>query len=104
MKKISLLFAFVAFFGAASFANTSELNTASLKVDNSVILTSNATNSDIDNALEAYFKKRSCTVKATWSNGSGGTVNLTATNTCDNCTQQQACDGAYALLSILIPG
>jgi|SRR5665647_27943 len=104
MKKISLLIAFVAFFGAASFASTSELNTEPAKVDNSVVITSNATTNDIDDALEAYFNNMTCTVNVTWSNGNGGTVNLTVTNSCDNCTQQQACDGAYALISILIPG
>ena len=99
-----MLFAFVALFVTASFANTSEFKTESVKVEKAVVVNSNTSTIDIDNALEAYFKPISCTVNVTWSNGNGGTVNLTATNTCDNCTQQQACDGAYALLSILIPG
>lgn len=47
-------------------------------------------------------KKLSCTVTATWT-VDNVTNTMTVTSSCD-CTQQQACNAAYALISLVIPG
>jgi hypothetical protein len=91
MKKISLLFAFLAFFATISFAKSS------VKKVHTIMPT-------YIEVQAVPVRAQSCTVSASWPNGSGGTNNVSITTSCTNCTVQQACDAAYALLSILIPG
>lgn len=93
MKKVSLLFAFIALFATASFAGTNEE-----KVINSKSLTT-------EKKAEP-LKAASCTVTVSWPNGSGGTNTLTVTTSCNSatCTTQQACDAAYAIISVVVPG
>ena len=93
MKKISLLFAFVALFATASFAGTSNESSFNSKLTN------------IEEKVEP-LKAASCTVTVSWPNGSGGTNTLTVTTSCNSatCTTQQACDAAYAIISIVVPG
>jgi hypothetical protein len=81
MKKISLLFAFVALLSTASFAKGKKTDSKSI----------------VKKEMKAALKQKSCKVSVSY----GGTT-LTMTATCD-CTQQQACDLAYAALSIVIP-
>lgn len=92
MKKISMLFAFFAFFATASFAGT--------KVEKSI-----NSKSFMEMKKTEPLKRATCTVTVSWPNSSGGTNTLTVTASCDSptCTTQQACDAAYALLSIAVP-
>jgi hypothetical protein len=79
MKKISLLFAFMAFFGAASFANTKEVKPMDKKI-----------------VKKETLVKASCTVTVSY-----GSTTTKITTSCD-CTQKQACDAAYKLATILL--
>ena len=93
MKKISLLFSFVIVFATASFAGTS-----TAKDFNSKLTT---------NKEEVVpFVVRECTVTVSWPNGNGGTNTITVTSSCNSatCTTQQACNQAYALTSVFVPG
>lgn len=92
MKKISLLLAFVALYATTSFAGTNDE-----KVIKSKSLTTKAE--------EEPLKTATCTVTASWPNGSGGTNTVTITSSCNSatCTTQSACDAAYALVSVFVP-
>jgi len=92
MKKISLFFAFVALFATTSFAGTNDVKTFKSKKFIK------------DKKVESLVVK-SCTVTVSWPNGSGGKNTLTVTTSCNSstCTTQQACDAAYAIISIVVP-
>jgi hypothetical protein len=77
MKKISLLFTFVALFATASFAKGSIAKSTMAKTIKQYVLVSS-----------------SCTVQVT-----SGKYDVKITVTCD-CTGRQACDAAYKLASI----
>ncbi len=92
MKKISLLFAFVALFATVSFAGTSDTREIKSKPA-------------IDKTIIEPFVAKVCSITATWTNGEGGQSTVTISVTCSTCTTtQQACNQAYALLSLIIPG
>lgn len=95
MKKLSLMFAFTALLATASFAGTNEEKELKLK---SPIIEKKAG--------KELLKNASCTVTASWPNGNGGTNTVTITASCDSpsCTTQTACNQAYALVSIFVPG
>ena len=90
MKKISLLFAFVALFATASFAGTHDVKPFKEKKTEPLVV-------------------RECTVTVSWPNGSGGSNTLTVTTSCNTstqptCTTQSACNAAYAIISVVVPG
>lgn len=105
IRKISLLFAFVALFATASFAKTNvfKRNVVSEKSLTTVYQKDGITYEVI--SIESNsFVVYSCTVTASWKNSDGSTSSITVTNNCGNCTSvQQACDGAYKIASIAIP-
>lgn len=79
MRKVSLLLALVAFSATASFANSKEVKPSFKKI-----------------SPEKELVKKSCTVNVKY-----GKNDITITNTCD-CTQKEACDGAYKVATILL--
>lgn len=87
------MFAFVALFATATFAGTNDE-----KIINSKSL--------ITEKKAELLIAASCTVTVSWANGSGGTNTLTVTTSCSSvtCTTQQACDAAYAIISVVVPG
>jgi hypothetical protein len=93
MKKISLLFAFTALFVSFAFAGTNDEKVITSK--------SLAPNEEV-----VPFKEAKCTVSVSWPNGTGGTTTLTINSSCDSptCTTQSACDAAYAIISVIVPG
>jgi hypothetical protein len=83
MKKISLLFAFVALFASASFADTNE---------------ERPIKTTLEKEKPEMLKIHSCKVTVT----TGG-YNATITYTCQtDCTPKEACDKAYAAASALL--
>lgn len=102
MKKLSLLFAFVALTATATFAAT-EPKQDVIKVEYQYDQPSEAFTNEkkATKAIADFFVENTCTVSATWTSG-GKKVSATISITCD-CTAQQACDVAYKLLSIAIP-
>jgi hypothetical protein len=102
MKKISLLIAFVAFFSVASFAGTGDIQTTRLDIP--TFVGSEVSSEMATPALQdGAFRDATCTLTAVWVNADGTKTTVTISSTCSNCTTQQACDKAYAYLSILIP-
>ncbi|MFT3947480.1 MAG: hypothetical protein QM763_10980 [Agriterribacter sp.] len=105
MKKVSLLLVFVAFFAAAAFANTSVFN-KNFTSEKSFVTTyqKGSVTFEVISIENELIKAYTCTVTASWKNSDGTTSSVTITNNCGNCTsQQQACDGAYKVASIIIP-
>lgn len=100
------MFAFIAFFATASFANKAVVTTknASEKALKTIYQIGDVTYKVISIQGD-YFVGFSCTVTASWQNSDGSTTSVTITNNCGDCTsRQQACDGAFKVASILIPG
>jgi hypothetical protein len=86
MKRISLLFVFVALFASASFAGTKEVKNLQVpKIETKSIF-------KIENQ---NFIKYSCTVTTSYTNSAGNTVTLTATVT-STVSQLEACVSAAA--------
>lgn len=102
MKKLSLLFAFVALTATATFAAT-EPKQDVIKVEFQFDQPSETFTKEIKvtKAITDLIVENTCSVSATWTSG-GKKVSGTISITCD-CTAQQACDIAYKLLSIAIP-
>jgi hypothetical protein len=85
MKKIVLLFVFIAFVGATSFAKTSSAR-------------------KVNSNKNIFFTGFSCTASASWKNAKGQVTSVSITYRCGDCTnQQQSCDAAYAIARALIP-
>lgn len=82
------MFAFVALFATASFAGTNEQKSISIQ---------KATVPEAE-----LLKKSTCKVTESWTNSDGSTATMTVTITCE-CTTQQACDKAHAIISIVVP-
>jgi len=83
------LFAFVTLFTTASFAGT--------KREKTKLLSKKVSAEQIE-----LLKKSTCKVTESWTNSDGSTATMTITITCD-CTTQQACDKAHAIISIVVP-
>lgn len=101
MKKISLLLAFIAFFATASFAKAFSLHTIAAQNDQNFVKAHYVTNGEIKNPDQDLLRK-SCTVSVTYTGTGGQVIHLTVTSTCD-CSQQDACNAAYAVVSVIIP-
>jgi hypothetical protein len=104
MKRISLLLAFVAFFATACFA-TSKVENSKLTVNKNVVYKKGDLSFNVISIETNLLTGTTCTVSASWTNEDGKKSNIQLTVTCESCTTiQQACNQAYALLSIIIPG
>jgi hypothetical protein len=102
MKKISLLIAFVAFLSAASFAGTGDIRTTHLDIP-TFVGSEESYGFTTAELQDRAFRDATCTLTAVWLSADGTKNTVTISSTCSNCTAQQACDKAYAFLSILIP-
>ena len=71
------------------------------KAQNTVQATNELNKVELQKAVDE-FVERTCTISASWTTSGGKKVNVSFEVTCD-CTQQAACDAAYALASIVIP-
>jgi hypothetical protein len=99
MKKISFLLTFVALFATATFATTT-VEKAKLTTGKTIIYKKGNVTMKVLSVVGT-----TCTVSASWSTSGGRKSNVQLTVNCEDCTTtQQACDQAYKLLSILIPG
>ena len=89
MKRFLGLFFFAAFFSLTAAAETSNLP---------AIKPASFTET------AEVFKETKCTVTVSYPSATGNTlITISVTTTCENCTQQAACNAAYAILSIVIP-
>ena len=100
MKKISFLLTFVALFATAGFATP--------RVEKAKPTTNKTfTYKTKDGAVEAISlgEGTTCTISASWTKPDGTATNIQLTVNCESCTTiQEACDQAYRLISLLIPG
>ena len=104
MKKVSLLLTFVAAFATASFAAPS-VEKAELNANKTTTYKKGNVTFEVTTAEKTSFDGYSCTVSASWTGDDGKKSSIEITVNCGDCTtRQQACDKAYAVASIAIPG
>ncbi|RYY45068.1 MAG: hypothetical protein EOO06_17135 [Chitinophagaceae bacterium] len=88
MKRFLGLFFFAAFFSMTAAAESADLP---------------AIREVYTAQMQEAFNPKSCSVSVSYTNAAGSTTTITATVTCNTCTQQAACNAAFAILSIVIP-
>lgn len=101
MKSISLLVTFVACFATLSYASPKEMQPLDVH-SGSYISGEKLQDALLPAVLQTALPRATCKVTETWTNKDGTTSSATVTVTCD-CTTQQACDAAHAIISILVP-